>query len=235
MNESQVSERGAAQIFTRLFCCFIALFFAINPLSAQHIEKTKASVMSEDFVKQRLKYPATAKFGHDVVWEPDKYDRRRATILRKFSAKNGFGVPSEYVYKMDISYSGGEWTNLKNWICNRLVIEDVASGKQSVYSSQKVSSQNKYAPQQDTFEFGGVQCKVVEQNPGAFIRIVTPRRFTATELKTAAMKYVDGDMIIYMHLQGRTARGQEYAQACGQYLSYNLDKSDSEVKMIVLK
>ena len=192
--------------------------------------------MSEDFVKQHLQYPLTVKFQHDVVWKPDHNDRQRATLLKKFTAKNGFGVPSEYVYKIDISYSGGDWMDLKNWRCNHLIIENVATGEQSVYSSQKnMTTQNKFAPQQNTFDFGGTQCKVVEQNSGIFIRIVTPRRFTASELKTAAAKSAIGKQIIYICLEGKTARGQEYAQISGESLFYNLDKSDAEIKIISIK
>ena len=218
------------------FYLLIAAAFICGFANAQRIEKTEASVMSEDFVKQHLQYPSTVKFQHDVVWKPDLYDRQRATLLKKFTAKNGFGVPSEYVYKIDISYSGGDWMDLKNWRCNHLIIENVATGEQSVYSSQKsTTKQNKYEPQQKTFEFSGMQCKVVEQNPGIFIRIVTPRRLTATELKSAATECTKNKQIIYICLDGKTARGQEYAQVSGQSLFYNLDKSDAEIKIIPLK
>lgn len=212
---------------------FLTAMFCVTTISAQQIEETKATIISEDFVKKHVNYPLTVKFGRDVVWKPSQYNKQRATLLRKFTAKNDFGVPSEYVYKIDLIYNGGDWTELGNWTCYKLILEDTATGEQTIYDNSSSIKKNELKPRQNTFLFGKEQCKVVEQNPGAFIRIVTPRRFTTNELKTAALQRTDTKQIIYICLEGQTARGQEYAQVAGNYLSYNLDKPKAE--MLFLK
>lgn len=91
---------------------------------------TKASVMSEDFVKEKLNYPATADFERNNVWEPENEEGTEGVIMKKFTASNTFGVPIQYIYKIYMIYLGGEWTDINNWTYKYMIIEDTASGKQ---------------------------------------------------------------------------------------------------------
>ncbi len=92
--------------------------------------------MSEDFVKERLNYPATADFGRERVWEPKNEEGTHGIIMKKFTAQNVFGVPIQYVYKIYMMYSGGEWTDIDNWTYKYLIIEEIPSGKQDYFTPE---------------------------------------------------------------------------------------------------
>lgn len=121
----------------KILLVIIGLVFSFISCDSSVDIKSRASIISEDFVKERLNYPATADFGWDTVWTPDYLDENRGTLLKKFTAKNAFGVPIEYVYKIDIRYLGGEWTDTSNWTYDYLIIEEVQSRKQHYYTPNR--------------------------------------------------------------------------------------------------
>lgn len=97
--------------------------------------RSKASVMSEDFVLQRLRYPATADFESlGVIWEPENEEGTKGVLIKKFTAKNAFGVPIQYIFKIKIEFLGGEWELIENWTYDYLIIEEIPSGKQEYYT-----------------------------------------------------------------------------------------------------
>lgn len=82
---------------------------------------TKCAIISEDFVKAKLKYPEESDFKtrgyvHEV-------EGSTAIILNKFTAKNSFGVNVSYTYKIWLEFYGGEWEVVDNWRCKKLIIE----------------------------------------------------------------------------------------------------------------
>lgn len=90
---------------------------------------SRAGIMSEDYVEEKLMYPEEVVFSDDIRGED--LGNNKFKVLRKFTAKNTFGVKCSYVYKAIMVYSGnGEWVEPSNWTCTELVIEDVATGKQ---------------------------------------------------------------------------------------------------------
>lgn len=115
----------------------IGLVFGLISCDSSVNIKSGASIISEDFVKERLNYPTTTDFDRDVVWTPDYLDENRGTLLKKFTAKNAFGVSMDYVYKIDIRFLGGEWTDANNWTYDYLIIEEVPSGKQYYYTPNR--------------------------------------------------------------------------------------------------
>lgn len=94
---------------------------------------TRAAIMSEDYVKVRMKYPA------EVEFEGDRRGSENGTneydVFQKFTAKNAFGVKSSYVYKIHMIYKGGDWSDINNWTYDLLTIEDISTGEQSKYLS----------------------------------------------------------------------------------------------------
>jgi len=91
----------------------------------------KCAIISEDFVKSKLKFPLEGKIRtsnhvHEV-------ENGQAIVINKFTAKNAFGVKSEYVYKIWMSFKGGEWEDIKNWSYSKLIIENTATGEQTVF------------------------------------------------------------------------------------------------------
>lgn len=71
-------------------------------------------VMSEDFIKKDLRYPNTAKFSTFNCSSEQNSDGSY-TVLRKVSAKNAFGVESEFIYKVRIGFTGGNEVDINNW------------------------------------------------------------------------------------------------------------------------
>jgi len=71
-------------------------------------------LMSEDFIKQDLKYPEEAELSSFDCSSETNSDGSY-TILRKIIAKTAFGVKSTYVYKVTLSYNGGITTDINNW------------------------------------------------------------------------------------------------------------------------
>lgn len=89
---------------------------------------TKCAIISEDFVKSKMNFPKETKIktsGH-----VHEVENGKAVILNKFTTKNAFGVEIEYVYKIWMSFTGGEWEDIENWSYSRLIIENTATGEQ---------------------------------------------------------------------------------------------------------
>lgn len=76
--------------------------------------KINPCVMSEDFIKKDLRYPNTAKFSTFNCSSEQNGDGSY-TVLRKVSAKNAFGVESDFIYKVRIGFTGGNEVDINNW------------------------------------------------------------------------------------------------------------------------
>lgn len=116
-----------------LFLIFsVCLFIACDDNGATH---TRASIISEDFVKARLKFPAEAEFNGD--YRGKTLSDSTFIVYQKFDAKNAFGVRSTYVYRAKMVYLGGDWTETSNWTYNELIIENVSTGEKDIFYSPK--------------------------------------------------------------------------------------------------
>jgi hypothetical protein len=91
----------------KLFLILIILFISCS-------DDPNPCIISEDFIKQDLRYPESADFSA-FDCSTEKNDDGSYTILRKVSAKNAFGVESSFVYKVQLIFKGGEWTDTSNW------------------------------------------------------------------------------------------------------------------------
>lgn len=188
--------------------CFLVIIGSIRASYGIESINTKAYVIARDFVSEKLAYPKTAKFQSNVVYEAKTSSS--GVLLGKFSAKNAFGVESEYVYKMHIYSNGGDWTETRNWSYDYLIIEDVVTGEQKRYGKTNVSSVRNNSVQENTVKFLTYDCRVVEQNPGYFIRIQTPVKLSKQQISKGLTDFKYKDIVIYMCLSGKTKRGQEY-------------------------
>lgn len=102
-------------------CCFAENFWE---------SETKCSIMSRDFVKERVNNPLTIQFKKGGVFEADGY--KSCIVINKFTAKNNYGVEREYTYKIKMKYVGtnNDWAEKSNWQMVYLIIEDAENGKQ---------------------------------------------------------------------------------------------------------
>jgi len=81
-------------------------------------------VIAIDFIKKDLRYPAEAEFSiFDCVRESQ--NDGSIMVMRRFTAKNGFGVKSEYIYKVYLYFKGGEKYNINNWELISIQSEEV--------------------------------------------------------------------------------------------------------------
>lgn len=81
----------------------------------------RCAVISEDFVKQKVKYPdetnfTTSSYVHEL-------DNGIPVILNRFTTKNAFGVTITCTYKIWLNFKGGDWSDINNWSYYKLIIE----------------------------------------------------------------------------------------------------------------
>ncbi|MBQ6037320.1 MAG: hypothetical protein IJL37_01455 [Bacteroidaceae bacterium] len=114
-----------------IFLLFLGSFTLYSCLDDEGGSITRAAIMSEDIVKEKMRYPAEVDFEGDRRGSETSTDTY--TVYQKFTAKNGFGVKVSYVYKITMKYKGGDWTERSNWDYSNLVIEDVSTGEQVRY------------------------------------------------------------------------------------------------------
>lgn len=200
---------------------YVSIFFAfIVSMGVYAQSKSSAMVISEDFVKSVLNYPSTAKFpfGSQTATE-ESYGKY--VILGEVNAKNAFGVQSEMVYKIWLEYKSGDWQNMDSWICEKLILEDRSTRKQSVFHPSKGHASVKSSGKGTEMgvQFLGQNCKVTEQN-SSFIRIQTPRKYTKAELQKGLNNFAYKSRIVYFHTAGNSARGKEYASSVNGEIFY---------------
>lgn len=116
-------------LFFPILICSLLFFVSCED---NKVTLNRAGIMSADFVKEKLTHPQDAEF-NDFDIRGEQIDDTQFKVLRKFTAKNSFGVSTEYVYKCYMTYIGGEsgdWADSNNWICSDLIIENVQTGEQ---------------------------------------------------------------------------------------------------------
>ena len=92
----------------------------------------RAGIISEHFVKYKMKFPEEVDFETD--YRGEQLSECKFKVYQKFTAKNAFGVKSSYVYRAIMLYLGdGDWTDKNNLTCDELIIENVATGEQHRY------------------------------------------------------------------------------------------------------
>jgi len=99
---------------------FILLFFvACNwepPPPHEHVpDKTEAYIMSQQFVKNCLKAPSTAKFPRAIEWEghTTQIDSRTFLINSWVDSQNSFGAMLRTKFSCKVQYKGNDqWTCL---------------------------------------------------------------------------------------------------------------------------
>jgi|GEM_PF-1584079 len=106
-----------------------------DPTCSDEDGLTHAEIESEYFIKPLMKYPEEVNFKGDR--RGHKTDENSYLVFEKFTAKNAIGVKTEYVYKIDMHYNGGDWTDNNNWEYNTAIIEDTSTGEQHTYYGGK--------------------------------------------------------------------------------------------------
>lgn len=129
------------------FLFFLLIFIGIGLGSCDDSTKAsliRAGIMSEEIVKEKMRFPSEVEFGDEIkgeVFNPSTFK-----VLRKFTAKNAFGVKSDYAYRIFMTHKGGDWAELSNWNFENLTIEEVSTGKQYFYDLKE------HEPNQDVVD-----------------------------------------------------------------------------------
>ncbi|MFW2137120.1 hypothetical protein ACK2M7_12715 [Chryseobacterium sp. TY4] len=89
-----------------------------KPATKASVEKTnystEAFMISQNYVKAHLNYPAESDFN----FLPDFAEEQEPNLYRvvgSLSAKNAFGVKSEIQYLCRLKYLGGDPNKMENW------------------------------------------------------------------------------------------------------------------------
>jgi len=78
------------------------------------VDWSEASVMSEQFLKELMKYPDDVEFikeSRNVSEEGGKVFK----VTGRMKANNSFGQAVPYTYNIRIKYNGGDWSSKYNW------------------------------------------------------------------------------------------------------------------------
>lgn len=202
------------------FLIFITLIVAFSNLKSQtdsYSNGVRCKTISQDIVKENLKYPQEAKFSSSYVHEENGYGK--CIVLGQVTAKNAFGVKSLYTYKIWMTHNGKEWSIRNNWELEKLILED-ENKKQTIIDNRKKPVND--SRQRELGSIDGIKCTFIEGSH-LFTRIVTSKKLTQNQIKRSSNELKIETDIIYFHLLNNTGRGQEYAMKNGN-LVFIFDK-----------
>jgi|GEM_PF-4738828 hypothetical protein len=197
------------------FLIFVSLFATIFSLKSQsdsYKNEFRCKITAQDFVKENLKYPQEAKFSNSFVYEENGYSK--CIILGQVTAKNAYGTKSLYTFKIWMTHNGNEWTDIKNWELERLILEDEEK-KQTIIDNRKKPVND--TRKKELGSIDGVKCTFIEGSH-LFTRVVTGVKLNRDQIKKASEELDIKTDIIYFHLPDRTNRGQDYAMKNGNMI-----------------
>jgi len=180
--------------------------------------KNHAYIASQDYVKAYVKYPNTVEFlNTGVVHETDGYGK--CIVLAKFTAKNAYGVESEYVYKIWLTDKGGDWTEKDTWECTKLLIENASTREQNIfYPSASPTKTESNIFEEKEVVINGIKCKFYrEQNDYAYIE--TSKKIRTEKMIDDVISKLDitAKNIYFLTPQGRKT-SDEYALKTGNII-----------------
>jgi hypothetical protein len=175
--------------------------------------KNHAYITSQNFVKEYVKYPNTVKFlNTSAVHETDGYGK--CIVLAKFTAKNAYGIESEYIYKIWLTDKGGDWTENDKCECTKLLIENVGTGEKNILypsaSSAKTESKE--------VVFNGIKCKLYQIQYG-YAYVETSKKITTEKMVDNIISKlgITEKNIYFLTAQGRKT-SEEYAFKSGNVI-----------------
>ena len=138
---------GAISVFLLLLHCGWERNKSMNNdiKEGPKVDKTEASVISEIFIKNLMKYPDDVSFdkaSKKVYTEPNNVFK----VTGHLKANNTFGQAIPYIYNFRIRYNGGDWSDIRggkpiNWTFMGGNIYNEATQEFTEYDSQEQESQ----------------------------------------------------------------------------------------------
>lgn len=170
------------------------ILFSCN--SFKKVTDIEACVIAQTFVKEKLPYPDTAEFDSiDCAWEPIVGSENRGMLTQKFTTDDASGIKIEYIYTIEMSYTGGKIIDKNNWIYTSLRIKDINGGEQFTYNGESVIDLMTVGVK--SIKILDYDCDILKQSP-YYIRICTPIRLTEAEIREWLGTF-ENDRFIYLH------------------------------------
>lgn len=188
--------------------------------SNDEVDLRKASIIAKDFVKSHFAHPSECDF-EDLDYRGEEcIEPNRFKVLQQFTAKNSFGVESEYVYKIYIQYFGGEWEDVKNWGYGELIIENRVTKKQEFFYGDMKSRERVTS---GTINIAGIDFNIAEQT-SQFIKIYTSNQLDKKQLKKVLLVLKSQYNNIQICADNKIERGDEYVCLMGDNVyDYRID------------
>ena len=187
--------------------------------SSSNVTVREAGIICEDFVRPLMKYPKEVEFEDNAKGELVKDNLFK--VLQKFTAKNAFGVKSEYVYKIFIAYTGGDWTEKNNWVYQQIIIENVSTGEQNIYNGRNLEKEKNAADLGKVEVIAGIKCTIMFKTSDA-IKYCTNKKLKNKDMKKIYMVKHEEFSTIQFCVEPNTAVGKEYASFSGKNF-FNFD------------
>ncbi len=83
---------------------------------------SQAHIISQNFVKEVLKAPSTAKFS-SYDYSHIKNDEDTHTVASHVDSDNSFGASVRSNWTVTATYNGGDWALQRNWTLERLILD----------------------------------------------------------------------------------------------------------------
>ena len=122
-NKKSSNNRILLLILAIIVICLCGVSIALISSDDENsgASRSRASIICEDIVKGQLVAPSTAKFAsysEQQIWTLGKESgayKNAYRVTGYVDAQNSFGAQIRTYYTCDISYNGGEWSDLRNW------------------------------------------------------------------------------------------------------------------------
>ncbi len=120
-----------------IFIFFISWLFTGNETNLESVSTesaepevaaatdSQAYIISQNYVKEVLKAPATADFPF-ADYSHIKNDEDTHTVASYVDSENSFGANVRSNWTVTLTYNGGDWANQSNWTLDRLIFDGEA-------------------------------------------------------------------------------------------------------------
>lgn len=189
-------------LIAMLFCVAL-LDSCVGSNSEQGTNLNRAAIIAQEIIESE--FNPDCDFDDSDIRGEETDVKDRFKVFQKFSSGG-----QEYVYKIFIQYKGGDWSDINNWSCGTLTIENVATGEQKIFKGTMKEEDAAAAVAPASITAGGIQFDVAEQGP-KFIRLSMDRKLKRNEIKAVVDELKDKYSNIMFCVIPKTQRGEEYA------------------------
>ena len=104
----------------------------VDPVSVEQpplVTDMEVNAVAQGYVEKFLKSPSTAKFPPRANYTDLGNNQHK--VESYVDSQNGFGAQIRSGYTVTMTYKGGEWSNINNWVIDEIII-----GGEKVYPTK---------------------------------------------------------------------------------------------------